>query len=433
MCIGKERDVEADKRQPETPLPESLARHPAAELRQPVVHAGQHRKDRAADQHVMEMSDQKIGVMHLPVERHDGHHHAGQSAQHEDEHEAEDEQQRRQQARPLAPQAADPGEDLHAAGDGDHQARAGEEIQRQFRQARRVHVMHPQAKAQKAGQQNGDDDPRVADDPPRKRADDHRHDAGRRQKNDVHLGMAEEPEQMLPQQMVAALLIVEESRAEIVIQFEQQRRHEQRREREHDHHGRRQPGPGVQRHLVERHARRAQAEDRDRQLRTGGDAGHFRRAEPDDPEVDSLAGEGRRRERRVGKPADVGDRVEQEAGEENQAAEQKHPVAERGQPRIGQIARAEHPRQQQRRQSFLKRHGEQIHHDRAVHREQAVVDFRAEKVVVGARQLNPHQEGEHAGDQKERKARHQKPHADQKVVDGRQLAGKAASARPTFA
>ena len=47
-----------------------------------------------------------------------------------------------------------------------------------------------------------------------------RHDAHGRQDQDVHLGMAEEPEEVLPEQRVAACRRVEEVRVEVAVEHE---------------------------------------------------------------------------------------------------------------------------------------------------------------------------------------------------------------------
>ena len=55
----------------------------------------------------------------------------------------------------------------------------------------------------------------------RHRRHDHRDHAGRRQEDDVDLGMAEEPEQVLPQQRIAALGGDEERPVEGALELEQ--------------------------------------------------------------------------------------------------------------------------------------------------------------------------------------------------------------------
>ena len=83
---------------------------------------------------------------------------------------------------------------------------------------------------------------------------DHRHHAGRRQEDDVDLRVAEEPEQVLPQERVAALLGDEERPVEGALQLEQHRAEDDRRKAEDDHDGEDQHRPGIDRQLVEAHA-----------------------------------------------------------------------------------------------------------------------------------------------------------------------------------
>ena len=63
----------------------------------------------------MQVGDHEIAVVRLPVERHDGEHHAGEPAEHEDEEEAEDVKHRHVPARLAMRQRAEPGEDLHGS------------------------------------------------------------------------------------------------------------------------------------------------------------------------------------------------------------------------------------------------------------------------------------------------------------------------------
>src|ERR1043165_2978573 len=72
------------------PLAEWLAQHAAGDLRKPVVDRAKERENRASDQYVMEVRDDKESVVHLPVERDSGQHQARQAADQEDEEEAAD-------------------------------------------------------------------------------------------------------------------------------------------------------------------------------------------------------------------------------------------------------------------------------------------------------------------------------------------------------
>ena len=72
--------------------PSRLAQHPPGDLREPIIDRAEQRKDRASDQDVMEVSHDKISIMHLRVEWHRGHHDAGQSPKHEIDDESKNEE-----------------------------------------------------------------------------------------------------------------------------------------------------------------------------------------------------------------------------------------------------------------------------------------------------------------------------------------------------
>src|SRR3546814_15305365 len=77
----KEGQVEADEQQPEAPAAQPLREGFPARRRYPVIEGAEQREDHAADQHVMEMRDDEVAVVDLPVERHRGDHHTGQTAE----------------------------------------------------------------------------------------------------------------------------------------------------------------------------------------------------------------------------------------------------------------------------------------------------------------------------------------------------------------
>ena len=85
-----ERDVEADEHQPEREASEPLGQHLSVDQRVVVVEPGQQRKNRAADEHRVQMGDDEEGVVGLKVEGRDGHHDAGQAADDERGEAAED-------------------------------------------------------------------------------------------------------------------------------------------------------------------------------------------------------------------------------------------------------------------------------------------------------------------------------------------------------
>ncbi|CAB4812715.1 unannotated protein [freshwater metagenome] len=89
----------------------------------------------------------------------------------------------------------------------------------------------------------------------REHGNDLRHHAKRRQHHDVHLGVTEDPEQMLPQERISTLGSIEECCAKHAIQGEEQERHGNNRKCKHQQHLNHKVHPGEHRHLHQRHAR----------------------------------------------------------------------------------------------------------------------------------------------------------------------------------
>ena len=149
------------------------------------------------------------------------------------------------------------------------------------------------------------------------------------------------------------------------------------------------------------------------------------------PDVDALAdpvlGPG---ERHVGEPAGVRPRVGEERAEQQQAAEEKQPVRAGGHARERDVARADHQRHQVEREALHHRHGEQEHHRRAVHREELVVEVRADEMAVRGRELMAHQPAHHAGRAEEAQRRDDEAQPDGLVTVGLQEADDAGLVGP---
>ena len=167
-----------------------------------------------------------------------------------------------------------------------------------------------------------------------------------------------------------------------------------RRHGEDDHERSHQHRPDEQGDAVERHAGRTLLEDRDdgghrhRQGRHLGVGDHLR------PDVGPLAGrEFRAGEGHVGEPADVRAHVEHKGSPGEDAARQVDPVAEGIQAGKGDVARANHERDQKDPTGLHHRHGEQEHHGHAVHGEQLVVEVGSDQAPLRPRQLQAHQDG----------------------------------------
>ena len=149
--------------------------------------------------------------------------------------------------------------------------------------------MCPERERQNAGGHHRHHDRRVSHEaPPAKRRDDFRHDAECRHEDDVDLGVAEEPEEMLPQQRIAAQLRSEELRLHGSIGGEQHGGHRDRRHREHDHARRHHLGPHEDRELRPRHARRALLEHRHEDLDGGNERRDLREGHGLRPDIDAV-------------------------------------------------------------------------------------------------------------------------------------------------
>ena len=189
--------VEADEQQPEVPLPERLVQHLAGPLRPPEVEAREHREHHRAEDDVVEVRDDEVGVGHVEVERRRRQDDAGETTEHEGDEEADRPDERRLERDRPAPHRADPVEDLHARRHRDEHRHEREERQ-QHEPVTYMWCAHTvterAAIAMVVDQRLVPEDRLAAED-----REDLGHDAEERQRDDVHLGVPEEPEQVLPQ------------------------------------------------------------------------------------------------------------------------------------------------------------------------------------------------------------------------------------------
>src|SRR5262249_13098985 len=121
--LREEGDVEADEQQPELPLAEGLPEFPAEHLRPPVEESREDREHHTAEERVVEVGDDEVAVVHLPVDREGGEVDPRETSDHEDREEAERVQERRVEMEVAAPEGREPVEDLDPRRDGDHHRR----------------------------------------------------------------------------------------------------------------------------------------------------------------------------------------------------------------------------------------------------------------------------------------------------------------------
>ena len=126
MCIGKNVRLKPISISQKFTLPMLVVEHAAEDLRPPVVEAAEDREDQTAEQHVVEVRHDVVGVGLLRVGRDDRVRDAREAADGEHRDEAEREQHRRVQPQRPAPHRAEPVEDLHAGRDRDEHRREAE-------------------------------------------------------------------------------------------------------------------------------------------------------------------------------------------------------------------------------------------------------------------------------------------------------------------
>ena len=233
----------------------------AEDFREPV---GDGREDGVGDQqhHAVEMRDHEHAVMHGVVHRRDRQHHAGQAADEQQEQRADRPEHRRGEGQAAAIQREHPVEHFHAGRDADEHGGDREEGVDVRPGAHGEEMVQPDRPGN-AGDREGRRDHRdIAEERLLGEGrDDFGDDAEGRQHQEVHLGMAPDPEQVGVQHQIAAHAGGEEMRAEVAVRAQQRQRHAEDREggQADDAGGKRRPGEDRQ--PVPAHAGRAHADD----------------------------------------------------------------------------------------------------------------------------------------------------------------------------
>ncbi|MNI00884.1 hypothetical protein D3C73_537000 [compost metagenome] len=195
----EEADIKADKHQPEGHLAPGIGKLLSCHEGEIIVDAGDDREEHAADDHVVQMRNNEIRIMRLPIERHERHHHAGQATDGEDRQTACPEQHWHGKDHAARQHGGDEDENLHPRRDRHGLRRSRKEGERYLRQAGGEHVMHPQAEAEETCTDRRKHDPGISYNRPlRECRHDHCHQRDGRQEDDVDFRVTENPEQVLP-------------------------------------------------------------------------------------------------------------------------------------------------------------------------------------------------------------------------------------------
>src|ERR1043165_31470 len=163
----------------------------------------------------MEMGDDEVSVVKLEIERNAGDDDARKSADDKSDDEADDVEHRHLEARPAIPHGREPAEDLKRRRDGHCHARRRVETVADARKARREHMVDPKAEGEDSCRDQRKDHDRIGEHwTTTERLDDDADEAGRRQEDDVDLGMSKEPEKVLPEKGIAMFELVIELRTD---------------------------------------------------------------------------------------------------------------------------------------------------------------------------------------------------------------------------
>src|SRR3989441_279406 len=413
----EEDEVHADQREGEMPPGEALRVHPTGHSREPEVEAREDAEDRAAEQDVMEVGDDPVRVLERIVERDRRLEHAVDPADDEHRDETDGEEHRRFELDRPAPHRRDPVEDLDPARHRDRQRDHHEREARGDRDARREHVVDPDAEGEEPDRDGRQGDRLVPEDRlvahPR---DDLGDDPHRGEDHDVHGGMGVEPEQGLPHDRGAADGGRQERRDAVTIQEEDEQSARQDRRRRQDEALRDEDRPDEQGKIFEGDAGSPMPQDRHEEVDGARGRRNAEQLQPDDPHVDAGTGVVDA-ERRVAGPSDVrGPHPHDDAGDRDD------PETQRVDPRERHVLRADERWDHQVPEAREDRNRDEEDHGGTVHREQLFVRVRVHDRRSRIRELGAHQECEDPRDEEEEERIREIQDPDFMVVGRRQPA-----------
>src|SRR5690606_20177063 len=206
--------------------------------------------------------------------------------------------------------------------------------------------------------------------------EDLRDDAEERQRNDVNLWVAEEPEQVLPQ-YGATVIRIEDVRTEAAVGTQSEQRSCQRWEGHQDQQRGDQGVPREDRHTPHGHTRGTQADDRGDEVDGAKNGTEARQCKAEDPKVSTDAWrEGGVRQRSVSEPTEASCTLRgQVAGQSDHRTQREEPESQGVQTWEGHIRGTNLQRHHDVGETCEQRGREHQEHDSAVHGEQLVVLF----------------------------------------------------------
>ena len=217
------------------------------------------------------------------------------------------------------------------------------------------------------------------------------HDTHGRQNQDVDLGVAEEPEQVLPQDRVAAGGGIEEVGAELPVGGKFDEGHGDDGEGQHQQDAGNQGHPHEHRHTHQGHSGARILMMVTTNVETGGQRCDAQQLQAERPEVQAFANAERRGgEVSIGEPAGIRNLSNQEAGVHQQRSKQEHPVGKSVETRECHVPGANHQGNHEVKERGSKRHNYHEDHGGAVHGEHGVEPLGGDEGSIRGGQLQTH-------------------------------------------
>ncbi len=265
---------------------------------------------------------------------------------------------------------------------------------------------------------------------------DFREDAEGRQNENVDLRVAPDPDEVHIHHRVATKVIGEEVGAGVAVERQQRQRRGQDREGGDDQDIGAERRPGEDRHLHQRHARRAQFDDGRDQVDARQRRSDTRDLQAPDVIVDADAGTiiGAR-QRRIGKPSGAREFADEQRHHDDHGTGRRHPEREIVEERKGDVARADLQRHDIVHQAGDEGHGHEEDHDHAMCGEDLVVVMRIEIALVaveGDRLLQAHHDRVGKAAQQHDERQDHVHDADLLVIDTGKPLGPEVAPEPVF-
>ncbi|VTR71382.1 hypothetical protein DESC_930049 [Desulfosarcina cetonica] len=267
---GGEGQVKTDDPAPEGALAPFLVQAKSDGLGKPVGVARKIAEHGTRNQHVVEMGNEKQAVVDHVVGRWHRHQHAGHAADDKGREKPQGPVHGGGEADAALIHGEEPVEDLHPGGNGDHHGRDAEEGIDPGRVAHGEEMMQPDGKGKNHDPRRRIDQGTITEEPLARKGGHHlRKDAEGRQDHDVDLGVAPDPEEVVPHHHVAPQAIGKKMHPQVTIQRQQEHGDSQGgKGQDHEHIGG-QGGPDEQRHAHQRHSRCTQFQDDDKKIDAG--------------------------------------------------------------------------------------------------------------------------------------------------------------------